>query len=201
MNLARSFELCEQVVAALPTPSSSVLQEIMLSVPRPSYSSAQGVLSSVSVPQRLPLTLPPGQFAPSSYTVSVAVSSTPATTLVGEHTVCHLSPAEMEDHCHLGLCFNCDDRYLRGHNQMCKCLCLLELTKEPEEEDHTKVLPDIWRTTSRLTANSAKVQNGVSVPTSVIWSHFKLAILIISLRTSCLSRRGVMLCGGKYTRV
>jgi hypothetical protein len=141
MNLARSFELCEQVVAALPTPSSSVLQEIMLSVPRPSYSSAQGVLSSVSVPQRLPLTLPPGQFAPSSYTVSVAVSSTPATTLVGEHTVCRLSPAEMEDHCHLGLCFNCDDRYLRGHNQMCKCLCLLELTKEPEEEDHTKVLP------------------------------------------------------------
>jgi hypothetical protein len=35
---------------------------------------------------------------------------------------------------------------------------------------------DIWTTTTRLTTNSVKVHNGVLVPTSVMWSHFKIVI-------------------------
>jgi hypothetical protein len=45
----------------------------------------------------------------------------------------------MEEHHHLGLSFNCDNKYVSGRNQKCKLLFLLELTKEPEGE-HTKVL-------------------------------------------------------------
>jgi hypothetical protein len=45
----------------------------------------------------------------------------------------------MEEHHHLGLSFNCDNKYVSGRNQKCKFLFLLELTKEPEGE-HTKVL-------------------------------------------------------------
>jgi hypothetical protein len=97
MNLAHSFEPQEQVVAALPPPSSSVLPEIIpsmsmplpLSLPCPSCSSAQDALSSIPQPLKLPP--PPSQFTPSSSTVSAVVPSTPATTLVGKHTVHRLS--------------------------------------------------------------------------------------------------------------
>ena len=51
-----------------------------------------------------------------------------------------LSPDELEERRRLGLCFNCDEPYGRGHNRTCKHLFLLDLaeaddTDSPETAD------------------------------------------------------------------
>jgi hypothetical protein len=39
----------------------------------------------------------------------------PTTQVVGR-TVRRLSPSQMEERCCLGQCFNCDEKYVCGHN-------------------------------------------------------------------------------------
>jgi len=46
----------------------------------------------------------------------------------------------MEERRRLGQCFSCDEKYVRGHNQICKQLFLLELSEEPEEEVQPEAL-------------------------------------------------------------
>jgi len=50
--------------------------------------------------------------------------------MVAGRTVKKLTPDEMEERRRLGLCFNCDERYVRGHNRQCKHLFLLEIDDE-----------------------------------------------------------------------
>jgi hypothetical protein len=42
--------------------------------------------------------------------------------------------AEQEEHRRLALCYNCDEKFVRGHNRVCKCLFLLDGTVEDEED-------------------------------------------------------------------
>lgn len=119
MNLARSYEIREQIVAQLPRPS------------RASYRT--GILPSPATP--LPLPAPP--IATTTPAASLPVTNT---TQVAGRTVRRLSPAEMDERRRLGQCFNCDEKYVRGHNQVCKRLFLLELSEEPDEAESADLL-------------------------------------------------------------
>lgn len=46
-----------------------------------------------------------------------------------------LNQAEMEERRRLGLCYNCDEKYGRGHNKVCKRLFLLDSKVEDEDDD------------------------------------------------------------------
>ena len=41
----------------------------------------------------------------------------------------------MKERCRLGLCFNCNEKFGRGHNRVCQRIFLLDLAKEDEAED------------------------------------------------------------------
>jgi len=45
-----------------------------------------------------------------------------------------LSTAEQEEHRRLGLCYNCDGKFVRGHNRVCKRLFLLDGAMEDAED-------------------------------------------------------------------
>jgi hypothetical protein len=57
----------------------------------------------------------------------VAAASAPATITVEGWPVRRLSQAEQEERRCLGLCYNCDKKFGRGHNRVCKCLFLLSM--------------------------------------------------------------------------
>jgi hypothetical protein len=71
---------------------------------------------------RLALPAPPGDKA-----------ATPATITVESRPIKCLTQAEQEERRCLGLCYNYDDKFTRGHNRVCKRLFLLEGF---EEEDY-----------------------------------------------------------------
>jgi hypothetical protein len=72
---------------------------------------------------RLALPAPPG-----------AKPAAPGTITVEGRTIKRLSQAEQEERRRLGLCYNCDDKFTRGHNRICKRLFLLEGLEEEEDE-------------------------------------------------------------------
>jgi hypothetical protein len=41
----------------------------------------------------------------------------------------------MDERRRLGQCFNCDEKYVRGHNRTCKHLFLVELSDEAEDDE------------------------------------------------------------------
>jgi hypothetical protein len=82
---------------------------------------------------RLALPTPPG-----------AKAATPATITVDGRPNKRLTQAEQEE-CHrLGLCYNCDDKFTRGHNCVCKRLFLLEGFEEEDDGVATKTAEDVW---------------------------------------------------------
>jgi hypothetical protein len=49
-----------------------------------------------------------------------------ATLIVEGRSIHPLTQAKQEEHRHLGLCYNCDEKFGRGHNRVCKRLFLLD---------------------------------------------------------------------------
>ena len=45
----------------------------------------------------------------------------------------HLSQAKMEERRHLGLCFNCNEKFGRGHNQVCQRIFLIDLAAADDD--------------------------------------------------------------------
>ena len=72
---------------------------------------------------RLALSVPP-----------VNNSTAPATVTVEGRPVKRLTQAEQEERRRLGLCYNCDEKFGRGHNRVCKRLFLLEGVVEDNED-------------------------------------------------------------------
>jgi hypothetical protein len=70
---------------------------------------------------RLALPAPPG-----------AKAATPATITAEGRPIKRLTQAEQEERRRLGLCYNCDDKFTRGHNRVCKRLFLLEGFEEDD---------------------------------------------------------------------
>ena len=46
-----------------------------------------------------------------------------------------LSQSKMEERRRLGLCFNCNEKFGRGHNRVCKHIFLLDLAEADEDDD------------------------------------------------------------------
>jgi hypothetical protein len=68
-------------------------------------------------PSRGVLPSPPPRFA---LPVAPAEKAAPATVPVGGQPVKCLSRSEQEERRRLGLCFNCNEKYTRGHNRVCR---------------------------------------------------------------------------------
>ena len=74
-------------------------------------------------PQRLALPAPPG-----------ASPLGPNTVTMEGRPIKRLSTAEQEERCRLGLCYNCDKKFVRGHNRVCKRLFLLDGAVEDRDD-------------------------------------------------------------------
>jgi hypothetical protein len=72
-----------------------------------------------------------------------AKAATPATITVEGRPIKHLTQAEQEEcHC-LGLYYNCDDKFTKGHNRVCKRLFLLEGFEEEDDRAAMKTAKDV----------------------------------------------------------
>ena len=60
--------------------------------------------------------------------------ATPATITVEGRQIKRLTQAEQEERRRKGLCYNCDEKYTRGHNRVCQRLFLLEGIEEDEDD-------------------------------------------------------------------
>ena len=49
-------------------------------------------------------------------------------------TVRRLSPAEIEERRRNGQCFNCDEKYVRGHNRVCARLFTMEVADHKDDD-------------------------------------------------------------------
>jgi hypothetical protein len=58
-----------------------------------------------------------------------------STVTVEGRPVKRLTQAEQEERRHLGLCYNCDEKFGRGHNRVCKRLFLLDSSMEDDVDD------------------------------------------------------------------
>jgi len=125
MNLARSYELREQSVNIQQQPTHSSTGSALL----PSPTTTQlAPLPLAAPPLPLPLPAPPKEpVAPASSVAAITTTTTP----VASRAIRRLTPDEMEERHRLSLCFNCDEKYVRGHNMTCKRLFLLELSEAP----------------------------------------------------------------------
>jgi hypothetical protein len=63
-------------------------------------------------------------------------------TIEGRPIKC-LTQAEQEERCRLGLCYNCDDKFTRGHNHVCKRLFLLEGFEEEDDGVAMEITEDV----------------------------------------------------------
>jgi hypothetical protein len=107
MSLARQLELREQYTAAPPRPADRGLLPVPVPAPR------------------LALPAPP---APKADTSTVTMEGRP---------VKRLTQAEQEERRRLGLCYNCDEKFGRGHNRVCKRLFLLNCAVEEDIDEVT----------------------------------------------------------------
>jgi hypothetical protein len=64
----------------------------------------------------------------------VSKADTSTVTMEGR-PVKRLTQAEQEEHCRLGLCYNCDEKFGRGHNRICKRLFLLDSAVEDDVDE------------------------------------------------------------------
>ena len=109
MSLARKLEVREQYAVVAPPPAPpSEQQQGLLPVP----------------PPRLALPAP-----------QPAVTVAAATVTMDGRPVKRLSMSEMEERRQLDLCFNCNKKFGRGHNQVCQHLFLLDMAPTDDDND------------------------------------------------------------------
>ncbi|XP_066349333.1 uncharacterized protein [Miscanthus floridulus] len=110
MSLARKLELREQCgVAAAPPP-------------RPGRDHQRGLLPAP--PPCLALPAP-----------NTAPAPAPQPVTIEGRQVKRLSQAEMEERCRLGLYFNCNEKFGRGHNRVCQRIFLFDLAAAKDDDD------------------------------------------------------------------
>jgi hypothetical protein len=119
MSLARKLELRDQCSG----PASA-----------PPRASQRGIMPA---PQRLALPAPPAPTAPPTSVSSLVMAHSEA------RPVKRLSQSEMEERHRLGLCFNCNERFGRGHNRVCQRLFLIDVAdEEGDDAEHTETPTD-----------------------------------------------------------
>jgi len=63
-----------------------------------------------------------------------ASSTVPGTITVAGRTVRRLLPAELEERRRNGQCFNCDEKYVHGHNRVCARLFVMEVESRDDDD-------------------------------------------------------------------
>lgn len=126
MSLARAYERCEQITAPPPRSGRSGLASSRGLLPSPSLPTAAATTSTASTAQGSSSATPPASTTP---------TPTPSTVTVAGRTVRRLSPSELEERRRNGQCFNCEEKYVRGHNRVCARLFVMEVASRDEEED------------------------------------------------------------------
>jgi hypothetical protein len=146
MSLARSYERREQLAA----PATQTFCSARASPGR-------GILSVSLGQQALPA--PPAQLAlpaPSSSTTQPPAPRPPSsgagTVTVAGCTVHRLTPAEVDERRRNGKFFNCDEKYVRGHNRVCAKLFSLEIHDDNDglELEHLAEQPRISLIASQM---------------------------------------------------
>jgi hypothetical protein len=112
MSLARQVEL--MALDRAPAPAQTRL-------------AARGIL-----PPPPPRPAPMALLAPH---VPLMLPAPPAGAAAGHDKGRRLSTEEMAEHRCLGLCFNCNDKYSRGHNRFCKHIFFVEGVEIMDEDD------------------------------------------------------------------
>ncbi|WVZ49394.1 hypothetical protein U9M48_000760 [Paspalum notatum var. saurae] len=120
ISLARAYERREQVAVSSRVDQGAGRQQ------------RRGGL--LPMPPRPSLVLP----APTTSRPESSSTAAARATMVAGRTVKKLSLEEMEECRRLGLCFNCDEHYVRRHNRQCKHLFLLEIDDGDEEPAATE---------------------------------------------------------------
>jgi hypothetical protein len=118
MSLARQVE---QMELAKPEPA-----------PTPSRSGARALLPAP--PPRLALPAPPPA-------LTADRPGAPAARTDGRQGK-RLSPAEQEERRRLGLCYNCDEKYVRGHNRTCRRLFFIDGIELDDTDANTGTAED-----------------------------------------------------------
>jgi len=72
--------------------------------------------------------------APAPRLLLPATTSPPAA-IEGRPSIKRLTSAEQEERHRLGLCYNCDEKFSRGHNRVCKRLFFLDGTVEDDDTE------------------------------------------------------------------
>jgi hypothetical protein len=114
MSLARQVELMEADRLVQPAPRAPPRGLLAAPAPRPALPAPQ---------QTLALPAPPRANQQSR----------------GEDNQWRLTPDEMAEQCRMGLCFNCNEKYTRGHNQFCRRIFFVEGV---EIDDTDEATPD-----------------------------------------------------------
>ena len=70
------------------------------------------------------------------------VKPAPPTASAEGRPVKRLNQAEQDERRRLGLCFNCDEKYSRGHNKVCKRLFLLDSVVDDDDDEGGEATPD-----------------------------------------------------------
>jgi hypothetical protein len=91
--------------------------------------------ASTNVARRGILSTPPPRLALPATTVDRA--ATPPATVVGQ-PVKRISRPEQEEHRRLGMCFNCDEKYMPGHNRTYKQLFYIHGMDIDDDNDTTE---------------------------------------------------------------
>ncbi|WVZ92756.1 hypothetical protein U9M48_038799 [Paspalum notatum var. saurae] len=138
---------------------------------QPSRSSRRGLLPTPSTTLALP--------APGTDQASCSTSQGgPAVARQARY----LTPDEMDHHRRQGLCFNCDEKYSRGHNRVCKQLFVLELGYPSDTDDNidAKALPaqDAVPVISLHAISGVRIGRTMQVP--VRWGETMLHALLDS---------------------
>ena len=130
MSLSRAYEHREQITAPPARPGRSAPSSSRGLLPSPSLTPTTSATAAQSAAAPAPTALP-------------AASTVPGTVTVAGHTVRRLLPAELEERRRNGQCFNCDEKYVHGHNRVCARLFVMEVESRddndgPEETDVEK---------------------------------------------------------------
>jgi len=126
MSLACAYERREQIMAS---PSRSGCSRTVPS---------RGLHPSPYLPTTAAMTSTSHSSSSATPPMPPTTTPTPGTVTVAGRTGCRLSPSELEERHRNGQYFNCDDKYVRGHNRVCARLFVMQVTSRDEEDDVAK---------------------------------------------------------------
>lgn len=127
LSLQVQMQNPQTLVAAMSLARQFELMGQYTATPAPSKAPIRGVLPTPGAHPVLPQT---------------ARAPVPTVSVEGR-PVRRLNQTEQEERRRLGLCFNCDEKYSRGHNKVCKCLFFVDSVEEDDDGEDSEATQDV----------------------------------------------------------